>query len=187
MLRSELNPDPANLPELDPKDQFLLSDNNGGAFINSYGGTPGSQNSAVSVPHVTWLRKTEYLSKEIVSRGTGIEEAYVPFSIIRWSVSYSLITLCSAAQRPPDIDVSRSAQIHDIEASFAATENFDLSTLKHPNNPSITAVEAYDIFPDADIWANAYDLFRFAERPGERPPDVRVITKALPRNNRIHS
>jgi len=29
-------------------------------------------------------------------------------------------------------------------------------------------VDSYEVFPDADIWANAYDLFRFSERPGER-------------------
>lgn len=77
--------------------------------------------------------------------------------------------------RPPDIDVSRPAQIRDIEASFTATENFDLSALQHPNKPDVTAVESYEIFPDADIWANAYDLFRFSERPGERPLDVRSL------------
>ena len=70
------------------------------------------------------------------------------------------------------VDVSRSAQIRDIEASFNATESFDLSTLRHPNKPDVTAVDSYDVFPDAEIWANAYDLFRFSERPGERPPDV---------------
>ena len=72
------------------------------------------------------------------------------------------------------IDVSRSAQLQTIEASFAATENFDLSSLKHPNKPGVTAVDSYEIFPDAELWANAYDLFRFSERPGERPPDVRT-------------
>lgn len=74
------------------------------------------------------------------------------------------------------IDVSRSAQIRDIEASFAAaTDDFDLATLKHPNKPGVTAVESYEVLPDANIWANAYDLFRFSERPGDkpRPPDVR--------------
>lgn len=71
------------------------------------------------------------------------------------------------------IDVSRSAQIRDIETSFVAVEEFDVSTLKHPNKPKLTAVESYEILPDADIWANAYDLFRFSERPGDRPPDVR--------------
>ena len=70
------------------------------------------------------------------------------------------------------VDVSRSAQIRDIEASFNATESFSLSTLRHPNKPDVTAVDSYDVFPDAEIWANAYDLFRFSERPGERPPDV---------------
>ena len=28
------------------------------------------------------------------------------------------------------------------------------------------------MLPDAEIWANAYDLFRFSERPGERPVDM---------------
>lgn len=76
------------------------------------------------------------------------------------------------------IDVSRSAQIRDIEASFAsATDNFDLTTLRHPNKPNVTAVESYEVLPDASIWANAYDLFRFSERPGDRPrpPEVRRI------------
>jgi len=39
----------------------------------------------------------------------------------------------------------------------------------------VTAVESYEIFPDADIWANAYDLFRFSERPGERNVEVRLL------------
>ncbi len=70
------------------------------------------------------------------------------------------------------VDVSHSAQLRDIEASFNATDNFDISTIKHPNKPNVTAVESYEIFPDADVWANAYDLFRFSERPGDRPLDV---------------
>ena len=73
------------------------------------------------------------------------------------------------------VDISRSAQIRDIEASFdACATNFDLSSLKHPNKPNITPVGSYEIFPNIDIWANTYDLFRFSERPGERPSDVRV-------------
>lgn len=34
------------------------------------------------------------------------------------------------------------------------------------------AVESYEILPDADTWANAYDLFKFSERPGDRNPEV---------------
>lgn len=72
------------------------------------------------------------------------------------------------------IDVSRSAQLRDIEASFAAAaeETFDLASLRHPEKANVTAVESYELLPDADVWANAYDLFRFQERPGERPLDV---------------
>lgn len=71
------------------------------------------------------------------------------------------------------IDVSRNAQLRDIEASFAAcNENFSLELIQHPNKPNVTAVESYPVLPDADIWANQYDLFRFSERPGDRPIDV---------------
>ena len=78
------------------------------------------------------------------------------------------------------VDISRSAQIRDIEASLdACATNFDLSTLKHPNKPNITPVGSYEIFPNVDIWANTYDLFRFSERPGERASDVRVSNCGL--------
>lgn len=71
------------------------------------------------------------------------------------------------------IDVSRDAQLRDIEISFqACNENFSLESLQHPNKPNVTAVESYAVLPDVDIWANQYDLFRFSERPGERPVDV---------------
>jgi RNA polymerase II-associated factor 1 len=71
------------------------------------------------------------------------------------------------------IDVSREAQLRDIEASFqACNEKFSLESLQHPNKPNVTALESYAVLPDVDIWANQYDLFRFSERPGERPVDV---------------
>ena len=74
------------------------------------------------------------------------------------------------------VDISRSVQIRDIEASFdACATNFDLTSLKHPNKPNITPLRSYEIFPNTDIWANTYDLFRFSERPGERPSDVRAL------------
>jgi RNA polymerase II-associated factor 1 len=74
----------------------------------------------------------------------------------------------------PTIDVSRAAQIRQIEDSFsaAAEGDTDLSKLRHPNKPNVTAVDSYDILPDPDIWANTYDLFRFSERPGDRPLEV---------------
>jgi len=148
---SELNPDPNNPPVLDPKDQALLLDpSSSGSHLGGLSGS-GASTPTPSRPNVTWLRKTEYISREAVSR-TRSEDAR-PFKELH-------------------TDVSRSAQIKDIESSFAATDNFDLDSLKHPNKPGMTAVESYEIFPDSDIWANAYDLFRFSERPGDRPPEV---------------
>lgn len=84
------------------------------------------------------------------------------------------MTGCRKPAADTHVDVSRAAQIRDIEASFAAANGPELSALRHPNKPNVTAVEYYDVLPDASIWANAYDLFRFSERPGDkpRPPDV---------------
>ena len=72
------------------------------------------------------------------------------------------------------MDISREAQIVSIENSFAAARSGEqLSSLRHPTKPRLRAVAAYEVLPDADVWANAYDLFRFSERPGERGPEVR--------------
>ncbi|EIW79101.1 hypothetical protein CONPUDRAFT_59133, partial [Coniophora puteana RWD-64-598 SS2] len=153
---SLLNPDTNNLPLLDPADQALLGDpvSMPTPYTN---GSPSAVVSGVTTPtpaNVTWLRKTEYLSRESSQRGSTSQEPKM---------------------LQQHIDVSRAAQLRDIEASFSTCNDpssFDLATLQHPNKPGVTAVESYEIFPDADIWANAYDLFRFNERPGERPLDA---------------
>ncbi|KAF9454226.1 hypothetical protein P691DRAFT_717588 [Macrolepiota fuliginosa MF-IS2] len=146
---STLNPDPLNLPKLDPKDAFLLSDPSSSTGLSTNAGS-GSGTSA-PLGHVSWLRKTEYISREGILR-TSQETKHI--------------------QSAP-IDISRGAQLRDIEASFAASnDNFDISSLRHPTKPDITAVESYPFLPDAEIWPNQYDLFRFSERPGDRPVDV---------------
>ncbi|KAJ3553833.1 hypothetical protein NP233_g12556 [Leucocoprinus birnbaumii] len=147
---SALNPDPLNLPKLDPRDAFLLSDPSSSTGMSANAGN--SSGASTPLAHVSWLRKTEYISREGVSKSSSQD--------------------LKAIQSAP-IDISRNAQLRDIEASFAAAnDNFDLSTLKHPNKPDVTAVESYPILPDAEIWPNQYDLFRFSERPGDRPVDV---------------
>ncbi|OCH87800.1 hypothetical protein OBBRIDRAFT_813951 [Obba rivulosa] len=148
----ELNPSPDNLPKLDPKDQFLLSDAALSTPFTGGSGFGAGSSTSSPMPHVAWLRKTEYISRETVSRSSASQEAKQNTDV--------------------PIDISRSAQIRDIEASFAALENADLESLKHPNKPGVVAVDSYEVLPDAEIWANAYDLFRFSERPGDRPPDV---------------
>jgi RNA polymerase II-associated factor 1 len=75
-----LNPDPSNLPKLDPKDSFLLGDpaSSSGSYTN---GTHAGASSSASTPlpaHVPWLRKTEYISREGVQRSASSQEPYVP-------------------------------------------------------------------------------------------------------------
>ncbi|KAJ3812491.1 RNA polymerase II-associated protein [Lentinula aff. lateritia] len=149
---SALNPDPHNLPELDQKDEFLTYDSGSSSTYMNGNHTGSSTPSAVpALGQVAWLRKTEYTSDR-VQRSSTNEPKHVAL---------------------PPIDVSREAQLHDIEASFVeCNENFSLEELRHPNKPNVTAMESYEILPDSEIWANQYDLFRFAERPGERAADV---------------
>ena len=149
----ELNPDPSDPPSIDPKDAFLLLDpsSSSGAYANGQSATPAAS-SNLGLGNVTWLRKTEYISRDAASKQ---------------------VTNDPLKQVQVAVDISRPAQLSDIEASFrAANDDFSLTTLRHPNNPKLTAVESFPVLPDADIWANQYDLFRFTERPGERPPDV---------------
>jgi hypothetical protein len=80
------------------------------------------------------------------------------------------------------IDISLPSQIASIESSFARSHppsGFNLSTIKHPGNPRLTAVESWEVFPDEDVWANTYDLFKFAERPGDRVAEVRSTSFAF--------
>jgi RNA polymerase II-associated factor 1 len=181
-----LNPDPHCLPAVDPKDRFLLGDPSstpGGPHTNGAGaGGPSTPLPA----HVPWLRKTEYISREGVQRGSGNQEPYVLHFL-----EVTMLNSPWAARKltlQAHIDISRTAQLSTIEASFAANNpststsetEFNLKSLRHPNKPDITAVDSYEIFPDADIWANAYDLFRFSERPGERTVEVCSVAPLRP-------
>ncbi|KAG6853882.1 hypothetical protein C0991_000347 [Blastosporella zonata] len=146
---SELNPDPTNLPFLDPKDAFLVGDFSApsGPYTNG-----SSSSAATPLAHVPWLRKTEYISRESSQRSGGHEPKHI---------------------QAATIDISHAAQLRDIDASFVqCNDKFSLETIQHPNKPGVTAVESYEILPDADIWSNQYDLFRFSERPGERAVDT---------------
>ena len=76
------------------------------------------------------------------------------------------------------MDVSCEVQLASIESSFAAAHGVDeLGMLRHLTKPRLRAVATYEILPDADVWANAYDLFRFSERPGECGPGVRLFNQ----------
>lgn len=165
-----LNPDPSNLPRLDPKDAFLLSDPLSTTGITANAGA--GNGASTPLAHVPWLRKTEYISREGILRASSQDSAWVSSFLLPGCWTKGLHDRKQILSAP--IDISRNAQLRDIETSFTASnDNFDLSTLKHPNKADVTAVESYPILPDAEVWPNQYDLFRFSERPGDRAVDVR--------------
>lgn len=68
-----------------------------------------------------------------------------------------------------DVDISRDAQIRDVEATFPPSyRGVDKENIKHPNKPGRKAVEVFDLLPDPETFATTSDIFRFPERPGER-------------------
>ena len=71
-----LNPDPKILPKLDPRDAFLLADpsSSAGAYPVNGGSHPNSSSAATPIANVTWLRKTEYISREGVQRAAVQEQ-----------------------------------------------------------------------------------------------------------------
>ncbi|KAJ6469015.1 RNA polymerase II-associated protein [Mycena vitilis] len=127
-LDAELNPDPHDLPVLDPEDAALLAELAPSA--PTFGNSQMPPGPSTPLPaHVPWLRKTEYISREGVQRSGGHE----PKNIVS-----------------APIDVSREAQLRDIEASFAAAnEDFSLAALRHPNKPDVRAVESYEVLSTA--------------------------------------
>ncbi|EJD43829.1 Paf1-domain-containing protein [Auricularia subglabra TFB-10046 SS5] len=165
---SQLNPSEDQIPEPDPRDLFLLGDilsslpedqangahPNGGAATKSLPDTPGTPSAPAAV---SWLRKTEYLSRE---PGRQRQFAWIQGN----------------RENDEVVDISREAQIRDIEATF---ELPDVATLTHPTKPGLTAVAVYDALPDAELWPNAYDLFKFAERPGDGTADARLDSAVL--------
>ncbi|KAH9990926.1 RNA polymerase II-associated [Russula vinacea] len=149
-----LNPDPQNPPLLDPKDQALLLDPTGSAL--DYGRHHGHGGGTPPIAaNVSWLRRTEYISRD--SSAPAPRTAATDITNLQNEV----------------VDISREAQLASIENSFAAARSAEqLGALRHPTKPRLRAVATYEVLPDADVWANAYDLFRFSERPGERGPEL---------------
>jgi RNA polymerase II-associated factor 1 len=122
--------------------------------------------------NVSWLRKTEYISRD--SSAPSHRPAAADMFVISSLIAISLTHYCRTNFRNEAVDISREAQLASIDNSFAAARSAEqLGSLRHPTKPRLRAVATYEVFPDADVWANAYDLFRFSERPGERGPEVR--------------
>ncbi len=68
---TELNPDPENLPELDPKDEFLLLDLN--TSSTAYGAV-GAGSASAALQNVSWLRKSDHRERPGAARVTASQE-----------------------------------------------------------------------------------------------------------------
>ncbi|POY72190.1 hypothetical protein BMF94_4827 [Rhodotorula taiwanensis] len=150
-----------DLPTLDEDDQFLTGDADPrGAAGPSNGtngpGTPGrtALTDVSKKVDVSWLRKTEYLSSEATNMRQALQS-------LNGNVKAEMQEI-----DPADRDGRAAA----IAATFDAA-HIPLSELRHPTKRGVTAVESFDLLPDADLWANEYDLVRFGEDPANRGKD----------------
>jgi RNA polymerase II-associated factor 1 len=162
----ELNPNPDELPPVDPKDEFLLE----GASIQAGPSRPSSQFATGSAPlQVSWLRRTEYVTaKDSGSRVQVLSRCVLVVLSLIYIFNHPLFR----EQLDATVDISREAQIRDVEATFPSSyHGIDMSKLKHPTHPQRKAVEFFEVLPDPETFATPCDIFRFPERPGERPLD----------------
>ncbi|BGP49585.1 hypothetical protein JCM10450v2_005480 [Rhodotorula kratochvilovae] len=153
-------PKDAPLPPLDDEDAFLFEDaaprTADTPATGSMPGTPAraSITEVSKKVDVSWLRKTEYLSSEA---GTSRQAMQALNGTPKRE---------HAGLDPLDRDGRAAA----IAATFAAA-NAPLSDLRHPTKAGVTAVEAFDILPDEDLWANEFDFVRFGEDPANQGPN----------------
>ncbi|KAG0344129.1 hypothetical protein BG004_004716 [Podila humilis] len=161
---------------LDQTDEYLLTvpvrattnGVNGAAIAGPTGPlSPAGTLSRSRTTAVSWLRRTEYISSETptgAGKGAGKDSG--------------------SRKRNLAVDNTREGQIAAIERTFerfapkdstiSSTQAEDefLSSLRHPTNPNMKAVESIPIYPDFAIWGNAYTLVTFdvdPEMSNDRP------------------
>lgn len=101
------------LPPLDPKDTVLLKD------------PTGSSSGVRGQPNVSFLRRTEYISSEVV----------------RQKVDKSVNKKVSLTVVDPE------AQLRAVEDTFEIS-NRPLETIRHPKNKALKPLESFSLLPD---------------------------------------
>ncbi|GAA6021674.1 hypothetical protein JCM10207_008109 [Rhodosporidiobolus poonsookiae] len=153
--RDAIAPKGRTPPQLADEDLFLLeepADRGAASTSTAAPGTPQRANvtDVSKKVDVSWLRRTEYLSSEAATK---------PLQVLNGTPK---------RQRRDSIDPDdRDGRAQAIAATFDAA-HIPLAELRHPTKPNVTAVEAFEVLPDADLWANEYDLVRFGEDPADK-------------------
>ncbi|GAA6050641.1 hypothetical protein JCM3770_000868 [Rhodotorula araucariae] len=150
----------AALAAVDDDDAFLFEDPTPRATATpatgSMPGTPAraSVTEVSKKVDVSWLRKTEYLSSEAGSSRQAMSQ------------------LNGTPKRGHAVldPLDREGRAAAIAATFTAA-NAPLAELRHPTKAGVTAVEAFDVLPDEDLWANEFDFVRFGEDPASQGPN----------------
>ena len=112
--------------------------------------------TTLQAEHVTWLRRTEYLSAE---QKKAQQQAQKPRQVEM-------------------VDTSRDAQIAKIEQSFKEAQK-PLKDLSHPTKRGVTAVQSFELLPDPETWATDYQIVRFIDPPGRISNGVPVVDPRL--------
>lgn len=157
---------------LDPEDQALV-DATVASAPRKGTGVPISEKRPR--PSVSWLVKTKYLCNEEdipQFKAKGIELAPSNYKLQR-------------AGQVQTVNTPES-QIRTVEDTFEAAKRIPV----HPTNPSLHAVEILPVFPDFDLWPNAYTEVVFDSDPittlsRERSQAMDAEDKQYTRSNSI--
>lgn len=107
--------------QLDPKDRVLMKE------------PAGSTGLSKAQPAVSFLRRTEYISSEIIKQK-----------------SFTDYKSAALKHREEQEKVNPEDQLRAVEATFDAA-NEDIGTLKHPTKKSVHAVDSWSVLPDSKM------------------------------------
>lgn len=149
-------PNPENIPPIDPADERLLDDE-----------TVSNTNSKRTLQHrkvVPWMRKTEYISSEVVNRPLTVGHEQKAESV---------------KKNYPDLMYKdRESQIARIQRTF---EEAQKPIKRHFSKPGVHAVEELPIFPDFEMWKYSFAqvIFDADPLPLEKKNQLEKLSNAL--------
>ncbi|CAO1638537.1 unnamed protein product [Sympodiomycopsis kandeliae] len=148
-----------------------LTSTNVTTTANGHDALPTAEDSSqahagITAKDVAWLRRTEYIGADRKAKAEAAIKA-----------------AAAAKTTTTQQDVSPSAEIKRIEATFKDVTATDLNTLRHPTKKDIRPVDSFALLPDFDTWATEMHVFKFSDNPGHQQqsntPDARVAISLL--------
>ncbi|KAJ3325089.1 RNA polymerase-associated factor [Boothiomyces sp. JEL0866] len=97
------------------------------------------------VINVPWLRRSEFISAQRNAYGRGSKKDY--------------------DKKYVEKEFTIDEQIEAIKNTFEKARNAKVSTLQHPRNKNLKAIEIIPVFPDLENWDDNYCMVTFDEDP----------------------